>query len=89
MPSARIRAGSLPRQQLLGLESLQYPAQVATVQVQIPGELRRGDAFAIRKLVHHAHFGERVRAVQHSFGQHANAAGVIAVESADQGNLVG
>ena len=38
---------------------------------------------AVRDFVKHAHFGEREGALEQAFAQHANLAGVKAVEGAD------
>jgi hypothetical protein len=74
-------------EQSLRSKALEDAAQVSAVEPELVRQLRRHDARAMRDLVHHPHFGQGVGTVEQALRQHADAAGVIAIEGAHLGNL--
>ncbi len=63
-------------------------AEVARVEVQLAGQLGSGGVCAVRQLVEHSHFGERVGALEIAVLQHADAAGIQAIEAANGVNTL-
>ena len=68
--------------QSLRLKALEDAAEISAVEPQLARQLGSHDARAMRDLVHHPHFGQGVGTVEEALRQHADAAGVIAIEGA-------
>ena len=75
-------------QQALPLEPAQDAAEVAGVEAEVLGELGRGRLRPVGELVEHAAFGERERALQQPFLQHADALRVEAREAPHRGDAL-
>jgi hypothetical protein len=84
----RVGLGALADDQPARLEAAQDAAQVAGIEAEILGEFGRGRPVAMDDLVEHPRFGERERALQPAFLQHADALGVEAVEAPHAGDAL-
>src|SRR5579862_7175452 len=89
MLAAAILARRRPLQQAARLKALENAAQVTTIETELAGELCGRDSRSVRDFVQHAHLGQRIGAVEEAAGEHAELAGVVAVEGADLRDLRG
>ena len=76
------------RKQPLCFKSLEQAAQISAIQIQLIGQLGGRNAAAVRDLVHHAHLGQRVRAIQKPLRKHPYTPGVVTIEGSYTGNLL-
>jgi hypothetical protein len=89
--SAAILDGGLPLEELLPLEAAENATEIAAVEPKLAADLRRRRRILVSALpggdlVQHPGFGERECAVEMTAIEHADAARVEAVESANGGD---
>ena len=84
MRLARVVAGTLAFHPAAPHELREDPAQIARIEGEIAYEIAGQRPLAVRDLVEHARFGQRVLAVEQAVAQHSDLLRVEAVELADR-----
>ncbi len=83
MALAGVFCRSLAADQPTLFEIAQQAAEIAGVEIERASNVASGEPIALRQLVEHPHFAERIGAVEIGFPQDADLARIEAVEAAD------